>query len=431
MTYILITFFFSRFVKDRRPTISPNFNFLGQLMEYEKRLSDRGHMTKPRIGNVPSPDEVNHNVSGSTKATPIFSSKNLQHREVPFNTCFEASDSAESSSFALSTEEKRMKKTGNLTLNYHNPSDNGGAGVLLDLNPPRLYSNLSAACQLDIDGVERERKAELDNLRSFSSDVSTSSSSTTSDTRFQLAKVHENVPFDMCVPEQKTLNLTSIEVDGTSDSNKIPQDIEMREVESSSDLAPLSPTETPAYVLYRGQNYERSPRLSPKPDRMSLKSRSPKIVRKSWRPPYDCYAFRSLKSCPGSSVDTVSFRSLGPTSTNEKKPSTANHCASPSVGLSTLTLNSPAVMLYDESFTSSDSTSAAPSSASSTTLGSSNCKIGTSEPFRLIGSSELKPKWRKRKNSDNESSIRSVSTPVNSTSVLNRQNSINNIVTCS
>ena len=37
---------FFRFVKEKRPTISPNFNFLGQLIEYEKRLTDCGRLTK-------------------------------------------------------------------------------------------------------------------------------------------------------------------------------------------------------------------------------------------------------------------------------------------------------------------------------------------------------------------------------------------------
>eukprot|EP00795_Rhopilema_esculentum_P005444 gene5444-619_t len=31
-----------RFVKDKRPTISPNLNFMGQLLQYEKQLADNG-----------------------------------------------------------------------------------------------------------------------------------------------------------------------------------------------------------------------------------------------------------------------------------------------------------------------------------------------------------------------------------------------------
>ncbi|XP_038963386.1 dual specificity protein phosphatase 16 isoform X2 [Rattus norvegicus] len=37
-----------RFVKEKRPTISPNFNFMGQLMDYEKTISSQTGMSGPK-----------------------------------------------------------------------------------------------------------------------------------------------------------------------------------------------------------------------------------------------------------------------------------------------------------------------------------------------------------------------------------------------
>ncbi|XP_030576450.1 dual specificity protein phosphatase 16 [Archocentrus centrarchus] len=45
-----------RFVKEKRPTISPNFNFLGQLLDFEKKIkSPPGTETKPKPLHSPEP----------------------------------------------------------------------------------------------------------------------------------------------------------------------------------------------------------------------------------------------------------------------------------------------------------------------------------------------------------------------------------------
>lgn len=40
-----------RFVKDKRPTISPNLNFMGQLLQYEKQLAEKGEKQLTEINS--------------------------------------------------------------------------------------------------------------------------------------------------------------------------------------------------------------------------------------------------------------------------------------------------------------------------------------------------------------------------------------------
>ncbi|XP_004468324.2 dual specificity protein phosphatase 16 isoform X1 [Dasypus novemcinctus] len=51
-----------RFVKEKRPTISPNFNFLGQLLDYEKKIKNQtgtlGPKSKLKLLHLEKPNEV-------------------------------------------------------------------------------------------------------------------------------------------------------------------------------------------------------------------------------------------------------------------------------------------------------------------------------------------------------------------------------------
>ncbi|XP_051899343.1 dual specificity protein phosphatase 8-like [Pristis pectinata] len=76
-----------RYVKDRRPTISPNFNFLGQLVEYEKaiQVQSSAHMNHSILlpdaasGNIgtPQPDTCEDPSEESPMFVPHFSTQNI------------------------------------------------------------------------------------------------------------------------------------------------------------------------------------------------------------------------------------------------------------------------------------------------------------------------------------------------------------------
>lgn len=66
-----------RFVKERRPTISPNFNFLGQLQLFQGTLSLKNNKSNLHaLDNCPQPTSEKHN---SSSTAPLLTNLNLQN----------------------------------------------------------------------------------------------------------------------------------------------------------------------------------------------------------------------------------------------------------------------------------------------------------------------------------------------------------------
>ena len=77
-----------RYVKSKRPTISPNFNFLGQLLEYEKQLRcEKVLESAPDICSsapaLPSLPYCSSNDSGREREVPFVSQKKQRVSRMP------------------------------------------------------------------------------------------------------------------------------------------------------------------------------------------------------------------------------------------------------------------------------------------------------------------------------------------------------------
>ena len=420
-------------------------------------------MSKPRIGTVP--DDAHHAQQDSpeplggeyqtVEAPRNEMNINLQKATI-LKPCIVAPNAAHGNFTPISSFCRRRNGPvlGKLpfpqaiprTITISNPSDNSGscgAGVVLDLQVTDSDSR-----RLGSDGTE---KAESDG----SSDPSPINDDSTIDPNVASATeaLFRRKAFDLNDFPPTTVNLSIPELQSnaniriTIDHEHLTDpshvcalgdvcDVEMMDTDLNSaclDVSPPSPTS--AFLA------EKRSCLSPlpsKPDRLlSRKTRSPKIVRKSWRPPYDLLASRAGKQSSYTSCQApMPFRCRNleriAAENSELSLPVTKQCESPSVvGISSLSIHSPGIAIQKDPLEVvgkscllsqvSQNSLASSSDSSTSTEATASCKMGSNEAFRLVSSSELKPKWRRHLTKTGAPEVSTENTATTSTTILNHR----------
>jgi len=156
-----------RFVKEKRPTISPNFNFLGQLIEYEKRLTASGRLEKK---TQPTPTTT----SQQTPSFPV----NPPNFRVTASISVAAAPTRRRKGLKFDLRPAKTTTVARQQQGYH------GCGVVLDLHKtPQEQSR-----RLGSDGVEDETPPDDDCDVTMQEALGRTSKSSSLPRRFNLQK---------------------------------------------------------------------------------------------------------------------------------------------------------------------------------------------------------------------------------------------------
>nr|CAB3240230.1 DUSP8.16 dual specificity phosphatase [Phallusia mammillata] len=391
-----------RFVKEKRPTISPNFNFLGQLMEFETILRKSGHMSPPRKvaqTDTKPPMSTPANLTFTLKQPAIPKIEVQPPKVTPEAT--KPTNVAETpiSSFCRRRKGPALDKTAFADLPvtqgphtsdcsgrgverhlYPNVTSPGGAGVILDLHvsapPTEPHSR-----RLGSDGREddEERSDAIPYTRSYElpahnkHDSQKSNSLPRCKPGFGLSSKHlyavlSNNSSPQPGFERRRPRLPDFTRSATAPNtpngfhnnvtapvtSRMNSDVEMRHADDDV-ASPPSPRNrsitdptSGSYFLGGGFASPNSPRTD---SFMSRKTRSPKVLKKSFnlnvRSAYDYRALRGNKQQVMSNLQGAPqsrSRSQDPQLPRSRSDTSvmAMSCASPSAdGMSSLTLSSP------------------------------------------------------------------------------------------
>ena len=168
----------NRFVKQKRPNVAPNFNFLGQLMEFETylRLQQRSHESNfPTIAQSLSPSQAsNHGAFASTPAEELGAFSKAQEMLTPQHETdnrafkclqYSAQDGPstlkmDSSSSRLSPSEEFISdlryrcRTNSINQSGSSPSSLGSheSAEILQVSWPRMVSHVCVCIVVELRG---------------------------------------------------------------------------------------------------------------------------------------------------------------------------------------------------------------------------------------------------------------------------------------